>query len=86
MTANGGVAAAGSNEGNVSPPNSETGMRRMVVNDREIRQAAVKEGTWHCSDGRCFGTCEQALVRHDPVPCVYKNTDTKKLDPKCPKI
>lgn len=33
-----GTAAAGEAAGNVSPPNSETGMRRMVVNDREIRE------------------------------------------------
>ena len=48
MTTNGGGVAASSGahtaggaataEGNVSPPNSETGMRRMVVNDREIRE------------------------------------------------
>ena len=33
------ISGAGATGGNVSPPNSETGMRRMVVNDREIRQA-----------------------------------------------
>ena len=45
VTTNGGVAASSgahagnaTAEGNVSPPNSETGMRRMVVNDREIRE------------------------------------------------
>ena len=41
VTTNGGVSASAPAEaaaGNVSPPNSETGMRRMVVNDREIRE------------------------------------------------
>ena len=45
VTTNGGVAASSgahaagtTTEGNLSPPNSETGMRRMVVNDREIRE------------------------------------------------